>query len=393
MLNDDIPVIDAAVHGFDWNPANINMQPGKVWPTTLAVTYQKTPEYRRYVLECERAERKHTAEELYSTMFLESQTDIAVYHVVRRLGLMNEGEWSPLDVGLELRQRAGAERVRLMAGLSDPFDTARSIDELDQYIDEHDVVGLKLYPFDWDSREKRMRELLFNDEEHVFSLIEHARKRGLKHVAIHKAFGHLIRAFGVSDMDSALSAFPDIEFEIVHGGWAFLDDTAMLATRHNVWINLEGTSALLAIAPRRFGEILGRFLQSGSGFANAEDRVLWATGAVGIHPQPLLELFWKYQMPADLVNDYGYPELTDELKMKILAGNYARKYGTKSSDLLAAIPEDEALRRQRSNDLVEPWSAVPHEPAPEVAAWMKSGGEWKWGSGYNVLESRDEQVG
>jgi uncharacterized protein len=389
MFKGDVPVIDAVVHGFDWNPANINTQPGKLWQTSMAVTYRRTPQYHRYILESERAERKHTAKEMFSAEFLESETDIAVYHVVRRLGLMNQGEWSPLDVGLELRELAGAERVRIMAGLCDPFDTARSIDELDELIEAHGVVGLKLYPFDWDSRKRQMRELLFNDEDVIFPLIEHARKRGLKHVAVHKAFGHLVRAFGVGDLDPALSAFPDVQFEIVHGGWAFLDDTAILATRSNVWINLEGTSTPLATAPRKFGEILGRFLQTGSGVPNAENRIMWASGLMAVHPQPLLELFWNYQMPEDLVNDYGYPELTEELKRKILAENYARKFGLELSDLMGAIADDEVRRRQQSGKLAEPWSEVPHEPAPEVAA-MKSGTDWGGAGGYNMHE---EHVG
>src|ERR1700722_7206475 len=83
---DGMPVIDAVVHGFDWNPYNMNMEPGKLWGSSLAVTYRRSPRYASYMLEAERAEKKHTAEEMLSTMFAESQTDVVVYHVVRRIG-------------------------------------------------------------------------------------------------------------------------------------------------------------------------------------------------------------------------------------------------------------------------------------------------------------------
>jgi uncharacterized protein len=33
-------------------------------------------------------------------------------------------------------------------------------------------------------------------------------------------------------------------------------------------------------------------------------------------------------MPRDLLEGYGYPEVTDELKAKILGGNIARRMGT-----------------------------------------------------------------
>ena len=113
------------------------------------------------------------------------------------------------------------------------------------------------------------------------------------------------------------------------------------------------------------------------------------SGLMAVHPQPLLELFWNYQMPEDLVNDYGYPELTEELKRKILAENYARKFGLELSDLMGAIADDEVRRRQQSGKLAEPWSEVPHEPAPEVAA-MKSATDWGGAGGYNMHE---EHVG
>jgi predicted TIM-barrel fold metal-dependent hydrolase len=299
---------------------------------------------------------------------------------------MIEGEWSPFDVGERLRELAGPERVRIVGGLCDPFDTKRSLDELDELIEGHGVVGLKLYPFDWDSRQKEMRELLFTDEDLIFPLIERVRKHGLKSISIHKAFGHLVQAFGVGDMDHALTAFPDMQFEIVHGGWAFLDDTAILAARSNVWINLEGTVTLLARAPRKFAEILGRFLQRGSGAANAEDRVLWGSGLMGLHPQPLLELFWDFEMPRDLVEEYGYPELTVELKRKILGENYARKFGLDLNQMIADIPDDDLRKQQLSGNLAEPWIGVP--PAAELEIPEGSGDTWGGAGGYDVVAGR-----
>jgi hypothetical protein len=36
-------VSDAVVHGFDWNPYNVNMEPGRLWGATGAVTYRNSP--------------------------------------------------------------------------------------------------------------------------------------------------------------------------------------------------------------------------------------------------------------------------------------------------------------------------------------------------------------
>jgi len=50
-------------------------------------------------------------------------------------------------------------------------------------------------------------------------------------------------------------------------------------------------------------------------------------------PQPAIDAFRAFQIPAELRDRYGYPELTPALKAKILGGNAARVYGI---DLAAA---------------------------------------------------------
>jgi hypothetical protein len=52
-------------------------------------------------------------------------------------------------------------------------------------------------------------------------------------------------ACATSDIDAAAAAFPALQFEVVHGGFAFIEETAFqLARFANVWVNLETTSNL-----------------------------------------------------------------------------------------------------------------------------------------------------
>jgi predicted TIM-barrel fold metal-dependent hydrolase len=358
---DDALVIDAVIHGFDFRPANMaaHLPPGTIWKEAHVALTPKDPKYADYLLDAERWERKFTAEELVSAVFRESLTDIAVYHVVRRgLGGMSLGEWSPMDVALRARELAGKDRVFIYGGLTDPFDTSRSIDELDQMIEQSGMIGLKFYPWELDGKSGSFREFVFSEEDVAFPLIEHCLKRGIKNIAVHKAMGYLVRAFGVSDLDRAVMAFPEMNFEIVHAGWAFLDDTAILAARPNVYLNIEAVSSLVGTAPRRFAEIIGRFLRHGGGEANAEDRLLWGSGVSAVHPRPLLELFWDFEMPKDLVEGYGYPELTIDIKKKILGGNYARRLGATAAELSERLVGDDIWKAQQEQ-LSPPWSKVP----------------------------------
>ena len=122
----------------------------------------------------------------------------------------------------------------------------------------------------------------------------------------------------MDDLDYVLDAFPDLIFEVVHGGLAFVEETcAQLVRFPNLAVNLEGTTGLLNVAPRRFMEALGKMLASGGA-----DRIFWSTGCSLVHPRPLIEAFWAADMPMDLVEGYGYPVLTDELKRAVLGTNF-----------------------------------------------------------------------
>jgi uncharacterized protein len=45
------------------------------------------------------------------------------------------------------------------------------------------------------------------------------------------------------------------------------------------------------------------------------------------NPQPIIEWFWKMQIDRELQERYGYPEITEADKRKILGENQARLFG------------------------------------------------------------------
>jgi predicted TIM-barrel fold metal-dependent hydrolase len=279
-------------------------------------------------------------------LFAESRTDAAIYHEVPIFGLFEDGG-SPLWVGQQMRERWPG-RVVLYGGVSPWQDGA--LERIDRLVEEHGVKGLKLYPLDIVSGE--MQTLDMGDPEVTFPILERARQHGIRTVAVHKSLplGPVpLAPFQVTDVEGAAAGFPDLFFEIVHGGLAFVEETAWLAARFpNVVINLEGTTLLLAKAPRRFAEVLGTFLTYGAG-----DRIVWATGAMAVHPRPFLEAFWELEMPQDLMEEYGMPALTPELKRAILGENAARIAGL----------DVEAMKREMDGDefsgleeLAPPWT-------------------------------------
>jgi hypothetical protein len=61
-------------------------------------------------------------------------------------------------------------------------------------------------------------------------------------------------------------------------------------------------------------------------------------------PQWQIEAFWRFQIPEDLRNQYGYPELTDSAKRKIMGLNAARLYGLPPAAVYQPVPADYASR-------------------------------------------------
>jgi predicted TIM-barrel fold metal-dependent hydrolase len=338
---DGTVVVDGVVHGYNSPPETYTHPISGLVADSLYRGYHRVFSPRgepRWQLDAERFARVD-AGLLGGAVFAESQTDFCVYHDIPLYGLYKGGA-SPLWVGKDLRERHPG-RVALFGGIwpshPDP------IGEVDRLIDEEGVAGLKFYPYDiYDGVGEEVR---MDDRETVFPILEHAQKRGLKTVAVHKAIamaGCPVQPFHPRDLENALIAFPGITFQIVHGGFAFLEETALqLAYYRNAAVVLEGASAFLVNAPLKFAEILSAFLMAGAG-----DRIIWGTGCSALHPRPLIEAFMAFEWPEAMAAGYGLPPLTPKLRQAILGGNLARILGL-----------DLAALGREPHELAEPWSA------------------------------------
>jgi uncharacterized protein len=75
------------------------------------------------------------------------------------------------------------------------------------------------------------------------------------------------------------------------------------------------------------------------------DRIVFGSDSVWYgSPQWQIDAFWRFQIPEDLRKKYGYPELTQEAKRKILGLNSAKLYGLATSGNLQErfkpVPKD-----------------------------------------------------
>jgi uncharacterized protein len=100
---------------------------------------------------------------------------------------------------------------------------------------------------------------------------------------------------------------------------------AILAAPYkNIYAEIGTTWASSVITfPTVAAHILGQLMRF-----MGPDRILFGSDSVWYgSPQWQIDAFWRFQIPEEMRNKYGYPELTPEAKRKILGLNAAKLYG------------------------------------------------------------------
>lgn len=309
-----------------------------------------------------------SVEDVANVLFRETHTDIAVVHALP-IHAFKDGFCS-VEKAVEAVDR-WPHRFRAYASV-DPLKGKAALTELDRQIELLDPTGIKVYPTSWDGQ--TVSNWKMNDPEVAFPFYERALEHGIKAVAVHKAIplGPIVvgDAFVPTDLEGAAGAFPDLSFEIVHGGIAFAEETAWLLARFpNIYINLEVSNIILERRPRTFSRMLLDMVKVGG--TEMYDRFFWGSGCVLGHPRPTIDAFCKYRIPEDLLEDAGLfapvGQLTDEHKRNMLSRTYAGIHGIDIEATARAIADDEFSRARRENPSPEPWSTASKWPEIERA--------------------------
>jgi predicted TIM-barrel fold metal-dependent hydrolase len=346
MAVDDLFVIDAVSHGYNLDKSNFASVKQATPLAELAWNLASTVEDPRYALPRDAYMTDWSVDDAAAMLFHESDTDVSVMHPLPMYAYKDG--LSSIEKAAEAVQNYPNRFIGAYACI-DPLQGARAMESLEQQVELLKPMGLKLYPTSWDG--DTATNWRMDDPEVAFPTFEKARDLGINHIAIHKAVPSGLvpigDAYGAKDVEGAAYAFPDLTFEIVHGGLAFVEETSIVMARHaNVWINLEIWTIVLQRRPRVFAQMLAALLNDGG--MPVLDRVIWGQGATLVHPRPGLEAFVEFEFPDDVLASAGMfgalEQLTKGHKAKILAGNYARLHGLDLEAIKSAIAGDEFSR-------------------------------------------------
>ena len=296
-------------------------------------------------------------------VFLESETAVAVLTSGPGLGPDRMMFNRELAATRELFDRLGAEG-RLLNHCVVHANVAGEIEGMERERDDRRPVGWKVYTMgsisEADGRDAGGWYL--DDEATGVRFLENARALGVPLVCAHKGISAMVPAGSPRDVGPASSAFPDIDFVIYHSGYEFptseapeegpyTEETADqgvnrlvkslrdagIGVGSNVYAELGTTWFCLIRRPEEAAHVLGKLL-----LAVGEDNVIWGTDSIWYGPsQVSIDAFRAFQIPLEMREEFGYPELTPALKAKVFGLNAARIYG---------IDADAARERTRSDD-------------------------------------------
>jgi predicted TIM-barrel fold metal-dependent hydrolase len=186
-------------------------------------------------------------------------------------------------------------------------------------------------------------------------------------VCVHKGFGNVGDAPFADPVDigPAATNHPDLTFCIYHSGYEIgvsegpydpnapnggVDRLVKTLEDHgiepgsNVYAELGSTWRFAMGDPDQAAHILGKLL-----LAVGEDRILWGTDSIWYgSPQDQIQALRSFSISEELQEEHGYPELTDEIKHKILWRNAALLHDIEVSRLPCRTAEESEEARLSS---------------------------------------------
>lgn len=337
-------------------------------PKTEACGPSKGPGTRDY-LQC------IGPDEFIKDVFLDSDTDLMVLSFVPST---REGE--PLTIE---EASATAQIVERLDGMHRLYIHGRvnpnqrgDLEGMQELAQRYKVSAWKTYT-QWGPEGKGF----WMDDDPGLAMIEQARRLGVKNICIHKGLPFGQRSYEHStcaDIGRVARRFPDVNFLIYHSGFvagkaegpydpqradgidALVTSLAQAGVKPgaNVYAELGSTWRFLMRDPDSAAHALGKLFK-----AVGTSNVLWGTDSIWYgSPQDQIQAFRTFQISPALRDQYGYPEITPQVRAQVFGQNALRLYPVPADVLDRHLGRDRlALERLNYAEQADP-SFATHGP-------------------------------
>jgi uncharacterized protein len=317
---DDIFVFDCVIHVYDLSDANTRGDRLSHIGRESLLKIGSGMRWSGYTEQGIDYEKRWSVEEIYEMVFVDAPTDMAMAQVVPIFDWF-EDFFAPVEAQHAMAA-AHPDRV-LFCGGTDPLYEGldKALEQIDYQVNELGACSMKFYN-GHDGHSWRC-----DDRELAYPLYERCQERGIEVIQFHKGqpFGlQPLETLSPLDLQAAARDFPDLKFVIHHLAYPYFNEVVSVAARFpNVYLALSGNLNLTITRPRLVQEQLGRLLME-----VGVEKLLWGSeAALAGGPAPYLRAFMELEIPDDLRDGYGYPQLTRDDRERILGRNFAELMG------------------------------------------------------------------
>jgi predicted TIM-barrel fold metal-dependent hydrolase len=291
---------------------------------------------------------------------------------------------------------AGSQRV-LSHGILRPNLGAREMEEMERQVKELKIDAWKMYT----GAELGEKAWFMDDEKVAYPFWEKTKKLGIRNLCVHKGlplgfFNE--KACTPLDLEKAALDHPDLNFIVYHSGFRgfgrgvatgrgepvkdpqtsdpqeipWISDILRILKKNpkirNIYFELGSTFGQLSMPrePVKCMHMLGQMIQTAGA-----DHILWGTDSIwNGSPQSQIERLRRLKIRDDLIEKYGYPQLTDEIKNQIFGLNAAKLFGV---DVKA---KRQAIRTDKLSQLREEYRKDPSPSNTQYGwVWLDDGKE------------------
>ena len=314
------------------------------------------------------------ADDFIKDVFLDSDTDLMALSFIPSARADEPISIEEAARTREMVDQLGNGQRLLLHGRCNPNQPG-DLDLMDELAEKWKVAAFKCYT----QYGPGGKGFFLSDADTGIPYIEKARKLGVHNICIHKGFPFGKESYEHSlcdDIGKVAKLYPDMNFMIYHSGYvpgqaegAYDPDrndgidslirTVIendVAPNSNVYAELGSTWRFASMRdPQSAAHLLGKLFKY-----IGEDNVLWGTDSVWYgSPQDQIQAFRAFQIPAELREAHGYPEITPELRAKVFGLNAIVPYRISVEEVLRSASRDAlALQREEYRDRAAPHFAT-----------------------------------
>jgi uncharacterized protein len=320
-VKNGIFIIDAVTHVHDMTDTNIVGEEGRLAAGNLARHGKRFSVLPTYPVRATLMGEQVPFDEAHHILFEESDTDMAIAQTVPLLGWWKKG-FAPAEVQYRFSQQY-PDRILFCGGVDPLYQGVEgAVEEIERQVTEWGSVGFKFY-----QAHRKGLSWRADDERIAYPLWEKCLELGVTNVQFHKGapFGNEnVEDLRPNDIQKAAADFPELTFVLHHFGIPYIEETINIAGRFpNVWLALSAWINMYPIMPQECLHWIGKALL----FIDPKKLIYGSEAFVWPNLQAYIDLFLDMQMPEQLQEGYGYPEITDDVKRMIIGENAARLFG------------------------------------------------------------------